>query len=199
MRALFFAMTMAWAMAACMARAQEKVVESFSDANTLATPSFQVPDKWEVQWDGPAAISITVLSPDGTVVTGAAGWKGSLYQPKGGTFHLVVSRNDGQATTPWHVSVVELGPAGASSGTGVGYISAAGFSIGLDHHGGRPHRSTSCGAHVRPAAGLAGVRGLDLTRRGKPHRGPGPRRGRDQRRLRREPGSWSKPRRVRRS
>jgi S1-C subfamily serine protease len=93
--------------------AQEKVVQTFNGAGALTTPSFQVQDKWEMRWDCPDVIAITVLSSDGTIAAGASGsLKGSLYQPKGGSFSLQISRAVGQ-TSPWHISVVEIG-----SGTG---------------------------------------------------------------------------------
>jgi len=98
--------------------AQEKVVQTFGGANALTTPAFQVQDKWEVRWDCPDVLSITVLSSDGTIVAGASGsLKGSLYLPKGGNFSLQMSRGAGGSTTQWHVSVVEIG-----SGTGANAV-----------------------------------------------------------------------------
>ncbi len=106
---LFVLLASAW-LAGLPGRAQEKVVQSFDGATATTTPPFQVQDKWEIRWDCPAVISITLLAPDGTVVTGASGsLKGSLYQPKGGTFSLQVSPAPGGQTSPWHLSVVEIG------------------------------------------------------------------------------------------
>lgn len=105
-------LSLIWGSLPCLA--QEKVVQTFQGAGALTTPPFQVQDKWEVRWDCPDAISITLLSPDGTIVAGASGsLKGSLYQPKGGSFHLQINRGGGGGTSPWHISVVEIG-----SGTG---------------------------------------------------------------------------------
>jgi S1-C subfamily serine protease len=97
--------------------AQEKVVQTFTGADAVTTPPFQVQDKWEVRWDSPDVISITVLSADNAIVSGASSSaKGSLYLPAGGNFHLQISRS-GSGTTPWHASIVEIGSAPASTGT----------------------------------------------------------------------------------
>jgi S1-C subfamily serine protease len=97
--------------------AQEKVVQTFEGVNGLTTPAFQVQDKWEVRWDCPDVLSVTLLAPDGTIVAGSSGAvKGSLYLPKGGSFTLQLNRAAG-ATTSWHVSVVEIGASAASTAT----------------------------------------------------------------------------------
>ena len=71
-----------------------------------------------MRWDCPDVITITVLSSDGRIVAGASGsLKGSLYQPRGGSFHLQISRAADGQTTPWHVSVVEIGSAIAANQT----------------------------------------------------------------------------------
>ncbi|HXC61566.1 MAG TPA: trypsin-like peptidase domain-containing protein, partial [Nitrospiria bacterium] len=89
--------------------AQEKVVQTFDGATDLTTPAFQVQDKWEVRWNSPEVISMTILSPDGAVVAGAsASSKGSLYLPKGGNFHLQISGSTEKDAAQWHVSVVEI-------------------------------------------------------------------------------------------
>ena len=88
---------------------QEKVVQTFEGAAPLDTASFHVQDKWEVRWDCPDVVAITVFSADGTIVAGASSAaKGSLYQPKGGDYRLQITRAGGESR--WHVSVVELGP-----------------------------------------------------------------------------------------
>jgi hypothetical protein len=98
--------------------AQERVAQTFDGVSALTTPSFQVQDRWEVRWDSPDVITITLLSSDGTIVAGASGsLKGSLYQPKGGSFYLQVGRGAGGGTSPWHVSVVEIGSATAANAT----------------------------------------------------------------------------------
>lgn len=90
--------------------AQEKVVQAFSGASALTTPSFQVRDKWEVRWDSSGVIAITVLASDGTIAAGTSGSvRGSLYQPKGGSFSLQIASGPGGGTSPWHVAVVEIG------------------------------------------------------------------------------------------
>jgi hypothetical protein len=98
--------------------AQEKVVQTFDGVSALTTPSFQVQDKWEVRWDSPDVVTITLLSSDGTIIAGASGLlKGSLYQPKGGSFYLQISRSAGGETSSWHVSIVEIGSGRAANET----------------------------------------------------------------------------------
>ena len=90
--------------------AQEKVVQMFTGANTVTTPAFTVQDKWELRWDCPDALSVTLLAPDGSIVAGTSGsLKGSFYEPKGGNYYLQVTRMVGESTVPWHVVIVELG------------------------------------------------------------------------------------------
>jgi len=97
--------------------AQEKVVQTFNGTSALSI-SFQAQDKWELRWEGADPLKIILLSPDGAIIAGAAGSpKGSLYQPKGGSFHLQISPGPDGAASPWHVSVVEIGPALAANGT----------------------------------------------------------------------------------
>jgi hypothetical protein len=96
--------------------AQEKVVQTFDGASGLTTPRFQVQDKWEIRWDSPGVIAITVLASDGSVAAGASGTvRGSLYQPRGGSFSLQVNPGSNGGVTPWHVTVVNLGSAVASN------------------------------------------------------------------------------------
>ncbi len=90
--------------------AQEKAALTYDGVGGVTTPWFQVRDKWEVRWDSPEIISITILTPDGAVVAGASGsLKGSLYEPRGGRFVLQVARGNSTGTSPWHLSVVEIG------------------------------------------------------------------------------------------
>jgi len=97
------------------ASAQEKVAQTFNGISTLTTPSFQVQDEWEVRWDSSDALAITVFSKDGMIVESASGSpKGSLFHLKGGTFSLQIN-SAGSGTTPWHVSVVEIGSDMASA------------------------------------------------------------------------------------
>ena len=109
MRTLFLAVLLGGWLGGLPGFAQEKEAQTFEGTGTLTTPSFAVQDKWEVRWDCPDVVSITVFSPDGAIVAGASGSsRGSLYQPKGGNYHLQISRV-GEQTSKWHVSVVELG------------------------------------------------------------------------------------------
>ena len=98
--------------------AQEKVVQTFDGMEAWTTPTFRVQDKWEVRWDSPDVLKITLLSSDGTVISGASSaLEGSLYQPRGGNFYLQISRSAGAGTSLWHVSVVEIGSAMAANPT----------------------------------------------------------------------------------
>ena len=108
------------ALLAGLSHAQEKVVQTFDGTTEITTPSFPAQDKWEVRWDCPDVISVTVLSADNTIVSGASGsLQGSLYLPKGGNFHLQITRGTKSDTSPWHVSVAELGSDPHSSDTNV--------------------------------------------------------------------------------
>jgi hypothetical protein len=127
--------------------AQEKVVQTFDGAGALTTPPFQVQDKWEVRWDSPDVVAITLLYSDGTIVAGASGsLKGSLYQPRGGSFYLQVSRGAGGGTSPWHVSVVEIGAGTAANGTNAAanYVPPQAISA--------PGPTNTASAPVAPAA-----------------------------------------------
>jgi S1-C subfamily serine protease len=92
-------------------RADSQVVQKFDGTKSATTPVFTVGDKWEVLWDSPMPVRITLLSSDGTIITGAAGvFRGSIYEPKGGKFYFQVDSNvpGFQGTMPpWHLSVVE--------------------------------------------------------------------------------------------
>ena len=99
-------------------RADEKVVQIYGGSDTMTTTPFTVQDNWEVRWDCPDAIAVTVLGSDGAIVAGGSGaMKGSLYQPKGGTFTLQIGRAGTAGTSPWHVVVVELDPGAPASST----------------------------------------------------------------------------------
>jgi hypothetical protein len=90
--------------------AQERVVQLFNAPGALTTPTFTVQDRWELRWDCPDVISVTLLAPDGSIVAGTSGsQKGSLFEPNGGTYYLQVSRTTQGSSSPWHVIVVELG------------------------------------------------------------------------------------------
>jgi hypothetical protein len=89
---------------------QETVVQTFDGINPATTGVFKVGDKWELRWDSPQVIYVTLLSPDGTIMAGASGsGKGALFQARGGSFYLQVMGKVMHGSSPWHVSIVELG------------------------------------------------------------------------------------------
>jgi hypothetical protein len=106
-----------------LAVAQENVVQIYGSPGPMTTAAFTVKDKWEVRWDCPDAIAVTVLAADGSVVAGGSGaMKGSLYQPKGGTFTLQIARAGTAGSSPWHAVVVELGATSTDTGAVTYYI-----------------------------------------------------------------------------
>jgi S1-C subfamily serine protease len=95
--------------------AQDKVVQTFDGTTAITTPAFQAQDRWEVRYDSPGILSITVLAADGSVAAGASGTvKGSLYLPKGGSYTLQVSPGSNGGNSPWHITIVQVGPGVAS-------------------------------------------------------------------------------------
>ena len=95
-----------------LALAQDKPVQTFNGSTAFTTPAFQVQDRWEVRYDSPGVLSVTVLAADGSVAAGAAGTvKGSLYLPKGGSFTLQVSPGSNGGNAPWHITIVQVGAA----------------------------------------------------------------------------------------
>lgn len=92
-------------------RADNQVVQKFDGNKPATTPVFTIGDKWEVLWDSPMPVRITLLSSDGTIVAGTAGvFRGSFYEPRGGKYYFQVDSNvPGLQGTmpPWHLSVVE--------------------------------------------------------------------------------------------
>ncbi len=106
-----------------VAAAQENVVQIYGAPGPMTTAAFTVKDKWEVRWDCPDAIAVTILAADGSVVAGGSGaMKGSLYQPKGGTFTLQIARAGTAGSSPWHAVVVELGETSTDTGAVTYYI-----------------------------------------------------------------------------
>lgn len=105
--------------------AQDKAVQTFDGTTAITTPAFQVQDKWEVRYDSPGILSITVLAADGSVAAGASGTvKGSLYVPKGGSFTLQVAPGSNGATAPWHITIVQVSP-GAVADDPINYVPPA--------------------------------------------------------------------------
>lgn len=108
------------------------VVQKFVGTSSTSTSTFTVGDKWEITWDSPMPVRITLLSSDGTIVAGASVvFKGSLYQPKGGTYYLQVENGNGAgagAMTPWRISVIEMSsaPATPAVSTGGGMMNSNG-------------------------------------------------------------------------
>jgi hypothetical protein len=87
------------------------VVQKFDGVDTnTSTATFTVQDKWEVLWFSPRPLDITLLSSDGTVITGVHGsFRGSFYQPKGGTYYFQLNSNRPEMRVPWHLVVAEVG------------------------------------------------------------------------------------------
>jgi len=124
MRALLLAVLLGGWLGGFPVFADDKAPQTFEGAGTLTTPVFSVQDKWEVRWDCPDVVSITIFSADGAIVAGASSAsRGSLYQPKGGSYYLQISRA-GEQTSKWHVSVVQLGagPAPGADASSANYF-----------------------------------------------------------------------------
>ena len=111
MRFLLLALTLGVATRIAHGDGDAHVVQKFDGMDAHAsTTTFTVQDKWEVLWSSPRPINITILSADGTVVSGTHGvFKGSFYQPKGGTYYLQVDGNQSGMKVPWHLVVAEIG------------------------------------------------------------------------------------------
>jgi len=74
------------------ARAQDTIVQEFSGSGSTTTGLFKIQDRWEVRWNARQAVSVAVMSADGTIVAGAAGvLRGSLFVPLGGRYYLKIS------------------------------------------------------------------------------------------------------------
>ena len=122
MRSLFFPILAAAVIGFAPARANETIVQEFSGSGATTTGLFKVQDRWEVRWNARQVVSVAVMSPDGTIVAGAAGvLRGSLFVPLGGRYYFKIS--DGTAASPsasepavsWHLQVVQLGTTVAAS------------------------------------------------------------------------------------
>ncbi len=64
-------------------------LQKFEGTGSQTTTSFNVGDQWEVRWAG-LGMNLSVLAADNSVVAGAVGFRGALYVPKGGTYHLQI-------------------------------------------------------------------------------------------------------------
>lgn len=92
-------------------RAQLSVVTTFGGTTSQTTASFQVQDKWELQWNCPDAITVTVLSPDGAAIAGvSAKGSGTIFLGKGGKYSLQVTKSPG-SDEQWDISVSQVGAA----------------------------------------------------------------------------------------
>src|SRR5260221_7909734 len=65
-------------------------LQKFEGTAPLTTPGFTVADKWEVRWTATRNVNISVIRPDGMLVAGATSFRGALYIPKGGNYHLQI-------------------------------------------------------------------------------------------------------------
>jgi S1-C subfamily serine protease len=93
-------------------QSREKTVQTFDGPGPKTTPSFQVSDQWEVRSDAAGPLTLTILAPDGSTVARVSGsGKISLYEPKGGSFHLQIeAAAAGALPASWHVAIVETNP-----------------------------------------------------------------------------------------
>lgn len=110
MRHVLLAILLGWLGGTVLAEASGHVVVKFDNSDTnVATATFTVQDKWEVLWFSPRPVNITLLSSDGTVVTGLhATFKGSFFVPKGGTYYFQVNSDHPEMKVPWHLIVAEV-------------------------------------------------------------------------------------------
>jgi hypothetical protein len=108
-RALF-ALAVGYLATVVSAYSDAHIVQKFSSSDTnTSTATFTVQDKWEVLWFSPSPLNLTLLSADGSVVTGVhALFRGSLYLPKGGTFYLQINSNHPEMKAPWQIVVAEV-------------------------------------------------------------------------------------------
>ena len=68
-------------------------------------------------------LAVSILAENGSVVAGGSGaMKGSLFQPKGGTFTLQIAHAGTAGSSAWHVVVVELGTTSMDTGAVTYYI-----------------------------------------------------------------------------
>lgn len=87
----------------------ENVVGNYTALHSLTTAKFTVHNKWEMRFDSPGGMVITVYSSDGTVVAGmVAISRGSLYLPKGGVYYLQIDGDIHEKTVLWKLSVIDI-------------------------------------------------------------------------------------------
>ncbi|MCE0499077.1 MAG: serine protease [Methylacidiphilales bacterium] len=111
MRWLFFWLLCASASGFLPAIAQDHIVQEFRGRGSTTTGLFKVQDRWEVRWNARQAVSVAVLSADGTIVAGGSGvLRGSLFVPSGGQYYLKIS--DGTTAT---AASTNTAPAGGTN------------------------------------------------------------------------------------
>ncbi len=93
------------AVTATCATAQEatpdNIVQEYSGSGSTTTALFKVQNHWEVRWNARQVVSVAVMSPDGAIVTGAAGvLRGSLFVPLGGQYYLKINDGTDSPATP---------------------------------------------------------------------------------------------------
>lgn len=95
-------------LATCLAVYADYTIQEFSGSGQHTTRPFTVPDGWEIQWDASGDIfQIYVYKANGDLDGIAANQqgpgKGSAYQPKGGSYYLMMN-----AMGTWKVKVVKV-------------------------------------------------------------------------------------------
>jgi S1-C subfamily serine protease len=111
MRLPFLLLLLGWLALSGAARAQLSVVTTFGGTSNQTTASFQVQDKWELQWNCPDSITVTVLGPDGTAAAGvSAKGTGTIFVGKGGKYSLQVTMAAG-STEQWDITISQVGSA----------------------------------------------------------------------------------------
>jgi hypothetical protein len=99
--------------------ATEREVARFTGSGSRTTPAFIVDGAWELRWQAPSEISITVHSMPGDRSMGSSststGTSGALLQSESGSYAVGVS-----ATGDWTITVVQVGSSGDPGPSGEG-------------------------------------------------------------------------------
>jgi hypothetical protein len=100
MRRLFLSFCVLAALATAPGHAQD-MVQQYSGSGATTTGFFTTTNRWEVRWNARQAISVAVLSNNGTLVAGASGvLRGSLFVPAGGQYYLKITDGTVPLATP---------------------------------------------------------------------------------------------------
>lgn len=92
MRRLLFWLIFVAASGFLPGEADDSPIQEFSGSGSTTTDFFKVQDRWEVRWNARQAVSVAVLTSDGTIVAGGAGvLRGSLFVPNGGQYYLKIT------------------------------------------------------------------------------------------------------------